>query len=183
MTRERLNKLYFDWIYEKVIDGHKSYRELLCYLHSVSFEYLIAMDANRADDGTDLRYRFCYEHDYDDAMVAAYLDDRPCSVLEMMAALAIREEQIMEDQDIGDRTSMWFMEMLRSLKLINMTDSNFDSGYVRDVIEAFLHREYARNGSGGLFTVSSNHDMRCEEIWIQMNLYLTNTQDIFKEGW
>lgn len=30
MTRERLNKLYFDWIYEKVIDGHKSYRELLC---------------------------------------------------------------------------------------------------------------------------------------------------------
>ena len=35
MTRERLNKLYFDWIYEKMIDGHKSYRELLCYLHSV----------------------------------------------------------------------------------------------------------------------------------------------------
>ena len=183
MTRERLNKLYFDWLYEKVIDSHKSYRELLWYLHSVSFEYLIAMDANRADDGTDLRYRFCYEYDYDDAMVSAYLDDRPCSVLEMMAALAIREEQIMEDQDIGDRTSMWFMEMLRSLKLINMTDSNFDSGYVRDVVGTFLHSEYARNGSGGLFTVSSNHDMRCEEIWIQMNLYLTNTQDIFKEGW
>ena len=55
MTRERLNKLYFDWLYEKVIDSHKSYRELLWYLHSVSFEYLIAMDANRADDGTDLR--------------------------------------------------------------------------------------------------------------------------------
>lgn len=22
MTRERLNKLYFDWLYEKVIDSH-----------------------------------------------------------------------------------------------------------------------------------------------------------------
>lgn len=183
MNSDRLNKLYFDWLYRKVIHGRKSYSLLLSYLHSVSFEYLIPMDGNRADDGTDLRYRFCYEENCDDAMVAAYLDNRPCTVLEMMVALAIREEQIMEDPDLGDRTDLWFMEMLKSLNVDQMIDSNFDIRYVEFAVNTFMHREYERNGKGGLFTVDCEHDMRNEEIWYQMSLYLTNTQDIFKEGW
>lgn len=183
MTRDRLNNLYFDWLYEKVIVGRRYYRRLLSYLHSVTFEYLIPMDGNRADDGTDLRYRFCYENNLDDAMVAAYLDDRPCTVLEMMVALAIRQEQIMEDPDIGDRTHIWFMEMLKSLNLYQVRDSNFDIRYVQMVVQSFMYREYAPNGAGGLFTVDCGRDMRNEEIWYQMNLFLTNTQDSYKEGW
>lgn len=181
MTRNRLNDLYFNWLYNKVMLD-RTYFTLLEYLHSVTFEYLIPMDSNRADDGTDLRYRFCYEEKYDDAMVATYLDDRPCSVLEMMVALAIREEQIMEDPEVGDRTSLWFMNMLDSLGLYYMTDDYFDRTFVKKAIHDFLHREYGRNGDGGLFTVECDRDLRNEEIWYQMSLYLTHTQKVFEEG-
>lgn len=182
MTRDKLNNLYFDWLYHKVIRGRKAYHRLLSYLHSVTFEYFIPMDGNRADDGTDLRYRFCYEEQYDDAMVAAYLDDKPCTVLEMMVALAIRQEQTMDDPDEGDRTHLWFEDMLRSLGLYQMRDSNFDIRYADYVIQRFMQRDYEPNGRGGLFTVDCDHDMRNEELWYQMSLYLTHTQDIFKEG-
>ena len=38
-----------------------SYRKLLEYLHTIEFTYILVMDSNRAEDGTDLRYRFAYE--------------------------------------------------------------------------------------------------------------------------
>lgn len=182
MTRDKLNDLYFDWLYSMVMPDRYAYHKLLSYLHSVSFEYLMAMDGNRADDGTDLRYRFCYEENLDDAMVAAYLDDRPCTVLEMMVALAIRQEQTMEDPDLGDRTHIWFMDMLKSLGLAHMKDMRFNRPFAEYAIQTFMHREYSPTGEGGLFTVDCGHDMREEEIWYQMSLYLTHTQDIFKEG-
>lgn len=51
-------------------------------------------------------------------MIASYLDNRPCSVLEMIIALAIRlEEHIMDDPDIGNRTGQWFWDMIVSLGL------------------------------------------------------------------
>lgn len=182
MSRDKLNDLYFDWLYHKVIRGRKAYHTLLAYLHSVPFEYSIPMDGNRADDGTDLRYRFCYEKNLDDAMVAAYLDDRPCTVLEMMVALAIRQEQIMDDPEIGNRTDVWFMEMIESLGLEHMKNGHFDELFTEYVIQTFMNREYSPIGEGGLYTVDCGHDMRDEEIWYQMSLYLTHTQDIFKEG-
>ena len=77
---------------------------------------MIPMDGNRAEDGIDLRYRFGHEQHYSDAMVASFLDDRPCSVLEMMIALSIRcEEHIMDDPDVGNRTGQWFWSMIASL--------------------------------------------------------------------
>jgi hypothetical protein len=115
-------------------------------------------------------------------MVAAYLDDRPCTVLEMMVALAIRQEQIMDDPEIGNRTDIWFMEMIESLGLEHMKNGHFDELFTEYVIQTFMNREYSPIGEGGLYTVDCGHDMRDEEIWYQMSLYLTHTQDIFKEG-
>ena len=78
------------------------YKILLCQLHGIIFYNLIDMDADRAEDGINLRYRFGYENGYESAMIASCLDNRPCSVLEMMVALAIKiEEQIMDDPDNG----------------------------------------------------------------------------------
>ena len=117
MTSEELNNLYFDWMCQLVSDDeHENYRDLLYFLHSVQFTYTIDMDANRESDGEALRYRFGYECGYPDAMIASCLDDHPCSVLEMMVALSLRcEESIMRDYDIGDRTHVWFWEMIKSL--------------------------------------------------------------------
>ena len=178
MTRDELSNQYFDWMYQLVCDNRyskkTSYRNLLSYLHDRQFNYIIGMDGNRAADGVDLRYRFAYEHRYSNSMIATYLDDRPCSILEMMIALSIRcEEHIMEDSDIGDRTGQWFWNMIVSLGLGSMTDSRFNRFRVDEVIDRFLNRDYKRNGEGGLFTIEHcAKDMRTVEIWYQMCMYL-----------
>lgn len=177
MTKDELNNAYFEWMYQLVCDerdSEMSYRKLLYLLHDTDFNYTIPMDGNRAEDGTDLRYRFGYENAYDGPIIAAYLDDRPCSVLEMMVALAIRcEEHIMCDPDIGDRTGQWFWNMIDNLGLGDMDDEGFDKSYAERVIQKFLNREYKRNGEGGLFTVKHyRKDLRSVEIWYQMCWYL-----------
>jgi hypothetical protein len=133
------------------------------------------MDDNRAVDGIDLRYRFAYEKHYHQAMIAEYIDVKPCSVLEMMVALAYRcEEQIMDNQEYGNRTRQWFMGMIENLGLLGMTNNAFDEFYVDRVITRLLHRDYKPNGEGGLFTVRNyRRDLRLVEIWYQMSWYLS----------
>lgn len=178
MTKNELKHAYFRWMCQLVYDTRyskrTSYEKLLRKLHEIDFEYSIPMDGNRAADGTDLRYRFAYENDLEGPVVAAYLDDRPCSVLEMMIALAVRcEEHIMDDPDVGDRTGQWFWNMVVNLGLGGMTDERFDEGYVNMIVHRLLRRRYKRNGEGGLFTVDNpRQDLRSVEIWYQMCWYL-----------
>lgn len=178
MTKHEINSKYFEWmyrlVYSKTYTKRFSYRKLLAYLHSIDFNYIIAMDGNRAEDGIDLRYKFGCEHNIRDPIVASYLDDRPCSVLEMMVALSVRcEEHIMDDPDIGNRTGKWFWNMIVSLGLDSMNDSDFDEEYANEVINRFLNREYEQNGAGGLFTISHCRcDLRNIDIWYQMMWYL-----------
>lgn len=172
MDRNELNDRYFDWLCDIVVP-FGCYR-LLAYLHGIDFTYTIPMDGNRAEDGIEMRYRFASDEGYDYRIVANYIDDRPCSVLEMLVALAVRcEEHIMYDPDMGDRTCVWFWEMISSLGLDSMSDEYFDEGQVEDVIEHFLNRDYEPNGKGGLFTVThASRDMRNIEIYYQMHAYL-----------
>lgn len=178
MTRIDFNEEYFKWMYYLVFDEkrlkNKFYYSLFEYLHGVDFSYSIDMDGNRAEDGVDLRYRFGYERGYPDSLVTAYLDNRPCSVLEMMVALAVRcEEHIMEDSEAGDQTSRWFWEMIESLGLEEMDDSHFDQKRTEKIVDKFLERRYRRDGKGGLFTVENpSKDMRSTEIWYQLCMYL-----------
>lgn len=99
----------------------------------------------------------------------------------MMVALAVRlEEHIMTDDDYGDRTGVWFWEMVENLGLIEMTDTNCVEGYIRDVIQRFLNHDYSINGKGGLFTVKyCDQDLRYSEIWYQACWYL---DDLIKGG-
>lgn len=178
MTSEELNFKYLDWLYDLVCDDRYSrglgYRKLFAYLYDTEFTYTLPMDGNRYEDGVELRYRFGREHGYDQPMIAAYLDCEPCSVLEMMIALAIRcENQIMSDPDIGNRAGQWFWGMIVNLNLGRMTDANFDPQYVGNAMDIFLNRQYSRNGVGGLFRVSNDkRDMRTLDIWYQMHAYL-----------
>lgn len=178
MTRENVTKEYFEWMCKLVFDGRYlrrlSYRKLLTHLHNREFIYILGIDGNRAEDGINLRYRFGHEQNYSDAMIADYLDTRPCSMFEMMVALALRcEDHIMDDPDVGNRTGQWFWNMIVNLGLSSMTDSKFDKRYTDEVLEQFINREYARNGEGGLFVVHHcQEDMRSMEIWYQMCRYL-----------
>lgn len=180
MTQDELSNKYFNWMYQLVCNNEYnkrlSHRKLLYFLHDVEFTYSIMMDENRAIDGVDLRYRFGYECGYNKSVIAEYLDNGPCSVLEMMIALSIRcEESIMDDPDIGNRTGKWFWDMVTNLGLSAMIDSKFDKEYCEFVIERFLTRKYKRNGEGGLFTIyDTNRDLRDVEIWYQMCWHLNN---------
>ena len=178
MTSDELNKAYFEWMYGLVCDDVTSYQELFHFLHGVDFTYTIDMDGNRFDDGINLRYRFADECGYSEQMVAKYLDTRPCSVLEMLLALAIRlEEHIMSDPERGDRTRIWFWTMISNLELDDMIDSKFDADYVGNAVQRLLNREYERDGEGGLFRIKHcKYNLRNVEIWYQANWYLNGVK-------
>lgn len=167
---------YFGWLYYMMC--HKkcdfiSYRRLFECLHSIEFTYILELDSNRAGDGIDLRYRYSYYNGLDEVPECL---DGPCSVLEMMVALAIRcEDDIMENSEIGNRTAQWFWHMLVNLGLGSMNDDKFDEFVVRDKIDILLNRMYKPNGEGGLFKINNcNYDLRDVEIWHQMCWYLNN---------
>lgn len=180
---EKIFSEYVDWMYDLVCNDRYSrrlsYRTLFSYLNETPFEYTIPMDGNRAEDGTDLRYRFGRENGYSDQTIATYLDVEPCSVLEMMIALAFRiEDQIMWNPDVGDRTGQWFWEMIVNLGLGQMHDGNFDLHEFHKIMNRLIDRKYKRNGEGGLFKISDRSiDMRTTEIWYQMQYYLGEVLD------
>ena len=176
MTGDLINE-YFEWLYNLVCsdDRYKSYRKLCMFLFDTDFYSVLPMDENRYSDGISIRYRFGDECDYPGSMVASQIDQRPCSVFEMMVALALRmEEDIAYEERYGDRTGYWFRSMLQSLGLIDEFDGRFDKDRAQHIIDKFLERMYQPNGKGGLFTVNNvpEKDLRDVEIWCQANWYL-----------
>ena len=184
MSENELREEYFNWLYRLVCDdlytGGRSYYNLLFCLHSRDFIVLMDRDENRAEDGVDLRYRFGYENSIDGVPISAFLDCFPCSILEMMVALASRCEEMMRDPDLGNRTGKWFWDMVINLGLYDMDDDAFDEDFVNYILDRFLNREYDRDGRGGLFTIkNSKRDLRYVEIWYQMGWHLN---DLIEKG-
>ncbi|MBR6641698.1 MAG: hypothetical protein IKL08_05860 [Clostridia bacterium] len=171
----RIKDDYFEWLYNYICkDGshdNNSYEKLFMFLHHTEFVYLIQNDINRAKDGVNLRYRFATE--MDDMSILDILDG-PCSVLEMMVALAVRcEETIMDDPKYGDRTATWFWHMLHNLGISYMYNDRFDLDEAEEIIYTFLDRCYSPDGQGGLFYIRGcKEDLRNVEIWIQLCWYL-----------
>lgn len=179
MTRDDVLNLYFEWLLD-VVCGLRfaddiSFRKLLTHLHNTEFRYSIAKDENRAREGENLRHRFAVtqmpnipEYEILDILAG------PCSVLEMMVALAIyAEEHVMDNPQIGDRTGQWFWNMVVNLGLGDQMDDRFNKRYVEDTIQRFLDRKYSPNGQGGLFTIRNcRRDLRKVEIFYQLCWYL-----------
>lgn len=169
---------YFEWLYDYVCKNrvHKnvSYRKLFMMLHDTEFIFSIPNDVNRAKDGEDLRYRFCLYLEEQEGVSVPMPIQGPCSVLEMMIALAIRcEETIMDDTRYGDRTSQWFWNMMSTLGIGLMSDDIYDRDYVREKIDIFLRRNYEPDGKGGLFYIRNcPDDLRDYEIWTQLSWWL-----------
>jgi hypothetical protein len=181
MNRDRVIKEYFDWLTDiacgQRFSDQLSYGKLLARLHEIEFTYTIPMDENRAEDGKDLRYRFAITEGYENyADLILDILEGPCSVLEMLVALALRcEENLMDDPRYGDRTTQWFWGMIVSLGLGPMMDYNFDRQHVDDVIGTFLERKYKPDGRGGLFTIkNTKDDLRDVEIWYQLCWYINS---------
>lgn len=179
MTRDDVLNLYFEWLFEMVCGlrfaSDISFRKLITHLHNTEFRYVIPKDENRANEGANLRHRFAITQ-MPDVPENEILDilSGPCSVLEMMVALAIyAEEHVMDNPQIGDRTSQWFWNMVVSLGLGDQMDHRFDRRYVEDTLDRFMDRKYSPNGQGGLFTIRNcKRDLRKVEIFYQLCWYL-----------
>jgi hypothetical protein len=111
--------------------------------------------------------------------IKKFLDNRPCSVLEMIIALAYRlEDQIMDDEKYGNRTAQWFWNMISSLGLALNYDDRFDLDMCEEVVDNFLNRKYRPDGFGGLFTLDNPpEDLRHVDIWTQAMWYLDENFD------
>lgn len=184
--KNEIKDSYFKWLYNYMCEGRTNkyiqYKYLFTILHSIPFKYTIKNDVNRAADGVDLRNRFIDEMKYDEK----YLDylRAPCSVLEMIIALAIRcEETIMYDTRYGNRYKQWFWSMLKNLQISQYTDEYFTNHInseqnIVSHIYNFLDHNYRKDGLGGLFYIRDcEEDMRDIEIWTQMCWYLNNIGD------
>lgn len=175
MHDNQLRHRYFDWL-SSFSGLPNTYTLMLWKLFDTPFEWLVPFDAYRADDGVELRYRFGRECNIPDPVICGELDNVPCSILEVIVALALRcEEQIMGDESIGNRTPMWMQSMLDSLGLLAYPDNHFDPFAVDEIIYIFLNRQYAPTGQGGLFTIPDlepDRDMRTAEIWAQACWYM-----------
>lgn len=172
MDKSNMKEQYFEWLCSKVNCSAK-YSKLMSFLYDKEFIYTISLDENRAEDGLNLRYDFCREMKISPEIIFPYINDRPCSFLEMMVALSMRcEEHIMSNSELGDRTGNWFWGMIKNLGLHTMINKCFNFQKAENIIKRLIDHDYAPNGEGGLFTVDCGHDLRKTEIWYQMCWYL-----------
>lgn len=191
MSNTELKERYFNWLCDQVGDcfPHSGYpyKKLLRLLFSINFTFRMSMDRDRYDDGINLRFDFGYSisdadntriRSEDAQLIMERLSDDPCSVLEMMVALSIKCEELMADDELGDRIGQWFWGMIVNLGLESMDDENFNEHYCRRVVDRFLRRKYEPNGKGGLFYIDNCYrDLTRSEIWYQMQWYLDRYYD------
>ena len=174
---ERFAEGYFHWICGK-LDPDEKYTILMRYLFEMEFVWINEYDENRAEDGCNLRLR--YEQESGEECQDDWME-WPCSILEMMYALAIRfEDSVMYDISYGeDRTSQWFWMMVETLGLgmCNDVEWRADPGdaldYFTERIEMFINRLYSPDGDGSLFPMGKKcpKDWAETEIWTQMMCY------------
>ena len=155
---------YYSWLIRQLnISSDCNYTKLLKKLFDTDFIYIMDRDQNRAEDGVELRQRYCETTGYGLSM------NRPCSVLELMISCAMHVEAFMNSADYKDRTNVWFWEMITSLGLRSYNDIRYDELEVTTILMRFMNRNYEPNGRGGLFTViNPEEDMRSVEIWYQL---------------
>lgn len=179
--RDNIEGLYLQWLCEIVRADEQpvEYWELLKHLHSMEFEWDIPTDESRAMDGAKLRTRFREETG------SPHREDfsRPCSVLEMMVALAERMEYQLWQMNAPDRTHIWFWEMIANLGLIRFDDEEFHltngSQFVTDAMVDVMDRNFDRRGLGSLFPLKRDtQDQRNSDLMYQMMAYLEENYDI-----
>lgn len=176
-----LNKLYFEWLIEKIKDrkhfGKKQYTKLLQKLYLTPFYYTVEMDENRIGNAIEKRWIFAREMHIVPATEPLFFES-PCSVLEVILDLACNIENYLLNSEISkNRVPEWFWMMITNLGLNGMDDKHYDSIEADAVLRTWMNREYERTGRGSLFYIASTAldekmDMREYELWYQMNIFL-----------
>lgn len=154
---------YYLWLESLVNDGNHS--KLIRYLYEQPYRWQFTLDENRAAGGLNLRSRYAY----DNGVNVQDVGIGPCSILEMLIALADRMVEILT-MDIYD----WFWDLMLNLNLIKFDDFHFDERGVNYILNTWLDRQYDRQGNGSLFPLKEySGDCRNLDTWGQMNAWIS----------
>lgn len=199
---ERIQTLYFNWLCVLVhaddYMGHEWYI-LAKTLHDIEFYWTVPNDDNRASDGVKLRsvWLESLKNESEDLGLSVYVPDDalngPCTMFEMLVGLAVRiESDIMQNDNEGNRTWIWFWTMINNLLSEHNDDGWWHTRYndeaissdsvIREMVRRCLDREYAPDGFGGclfpLTNAKDGYDRREVEIWRQAQEWVCeNFQD------
>lgn len=172
---------YISWLQSKIgpcpSQPEATYTQLFDQLNNMTFFPVMTEDSNRYMDGVGLRGRYLTATGH---LPESRVDG--CSILDMLAALAIRCEEDIMDRPCGEsRIGEWFWRMIDELGLTWCDDEHaYNPLYVRDTIDRLNYRTYAPDGAGGLFRLKRPpEDMRNVEIWAQM---MWKLNELIQEG-
>lgn len=153
---------YYLWLDSLVNDGN--HERLIRYLYEQPYRWQFTLDENRAAGGINLRRNYAYNNGIDFRDVG----NGPCSILEMLIALADRMVDILT-MEIRD----WFWDLIRNLGLKQFDDYRFDERRVTYILNGWLDRNYDSMGNGSLFPLRNyNGDVRTLDILSQMNIWI-----------
>ena len=149
--------------YTKDVVCDDRYNKLLRVLNSIPYVSHHILDDNWIDIADEL-----YSH-------ITGKEPRYTSVLSLLVTMAISiEDEIMRDDDAGDRTADWFWLMIRNLG-IDITDDEWDEDSeetIQKAVDIFVNRRYDRKGKGSLFPVKKTRkNVLRESIWQQAHYY------------
>lgn len=173
---EPLDELYLRWLYSQVLpieskNSSRNFWALLRQLYCTEFVWFVPNDDNRLEDGRDLRQEFLRS----DASLPNDSWDwiqMGCSMLEMLVALGRRLSFQMEGEP-----RFWFWTLLENVGLDKFNDRFYKTDKqaeeVDEVLQRIIWRNYAEDGSGGLFPLKHpDEDQRKVEMWYQMSAYI-----------
>lgn len=175
---------YYVWLMDKIhIREHSENTEMVAVLFDREYLWFLENDDNRAEEGLDLRDQYEQETGYPISEYKEIGLNIPCSVLEMLIGLAQAiENNVMYDPERGNRTHIWFWEMVRNLGLDKATDDEilgrgrFGVAYIDGILDRWLAREFDSDGVGSPFPLSNCGDFvknqRETELWFQAMNYL-----------
>jgi len=176
---DTVRKDYILWLSEQIDldckDELGGYHFLVKSLFKKEFYWTIDKDENRAEEGKELRVIFSDECGFEDVPDEI---NGPCSVLEMMIALAKKWNQLVSLTEKEDNSVEYFWTMIQNLGFEGCTDDKFDPEMVRDKLDILLDRDYPKNGDGSLFPLKKLKEHQNElEIWYQLQNYLIENFD------
>ena len=147
-------------------------------LYSIEFMYTEELDRNRIDAVVSSQMDWAEDVGY-----WSPEDTHFISVFEVLAVMAIdAEEEIMTNEEYGDRTWMWFWDMVKNLGLNRYTNvlchrlgQRIFERDIDNIISVFLNRDYDPDGSnGGAFIIKHpREDLRDVQLWQQMMWWLS----------
>lgn len=171
--KDQIIEDYLDYIYDFYNIYDKKYVWLIDFLLKTPFYCTMEEDEDRIEDGRCLRRSYPDYQDY--VTVANVIDDLQISVLEVLLELAVR----MDGEYVGDPNHPYpeniFWELLDNLGLLRYNNRYFNEHKkeVMDILDKWMNREFARDGTGSIFPlIRPRRDQKKLCIWGQMNDYV-----------